>query len=354
MPNESPNVPTPGVARITSSSLALAAALLALILYALAYGQITLSIPDALSALSGTHPDSLTAQIVMDIRLPRVLTAVLAGAALGMAGVLMQALFRNPVADAWSLGLLAGGQLGVALTVTAAAFAGPAAVSFLTLFAGPSITLAAAGGVALTAMGMLALGRRIGAITLLVIGLMLGFTAQGLTSVLLHFAARAGGRVYGGWSDASFAGVEPSSLPWLAAPIAVGVVLAIATAKPLTSLLLGETYARSLGVHVGALRRLALAAAVILVAPVVAFCGPVSFIGLIAPHFARALAGTARILPLLPIAALGGALLALAGDAVVHAPWEQHFLHLNAILAIIGAPIVILILVFSPAMRGWR
>ncbi|MDE0648841.1 MAG: iron chelate uptake ABC transporter family permease subunit, partial [Gammaproteobacteria bacterium] len=171
---------------------------------------------------------------------------------------------------------------------------------------------------------------------------------------LLHFAARAGGRIYGGWTDASFAGVAPEVLPWLGLPILVGTCAAVATAKPLSSLLLGETYARSLGVKVTSLRHAVLAAAVLLVAPVVAFCGPVSFVGLIAPHFARALAGTARILPLLPLAALGGALLALAGDAIIHAPWEQHFLHLNAILAIVGAPAVILILIFSPAVRQWR
>lgn len=336
------------------SNFALAAVLAALALYALAYGQITLSIPEALSALAGSTDDTLVAQIVRDIRLPRVLAAILAGSALGVAGVLMQALFRNPVADSWSLGLLAGGQFGVALTVTAAAFSGPAAVSFLTMFAGPSITIAAAAGVALTAFAMLALGRRVGAITLLVVGLMLGFTAQGLTSVLLHFAARAGGRVYGGWSDASFAGVEASQLLWLTLPILLGLGLAVATAKPLTSLLLGETYAKSMGVRVNALRRLALIATVLLVAPVVALCGPVSFIGLIVPHFARFVTGGARILPLLAPAALGGALLALAGDTLVHSRWEQHFLHLNAILAIIGAPVVILILVFSPAVRGWR
>jgi iron complex transport system permease protein len=325
-----------------------------LVLLALAYGQITLSVGDAIAALFGASDDPLASQIVLDIRLPRVIAAIVAGAALGIAGVLMQALFRNPVADAWSLGLLAGGQLGVALTVSAAAFAGPAAVSFLTVFAGPSITVAAAAGVALAAVAMLALGRRVGAITLLVVGLMVGFTAQGLTSVLLHFAARAGGRIYGGWSDASFAGVETASLPWLAAPIAAGILLAVATAKPLTSLLLGDAYAESLGVRVSALRQAALAATVLLVAPVVAFCGPVSFIGLIVPHLARSLASSARILPVLPLAALGGALLALAGDALVHARWEQHFLHLNAILAIVGAPVVIGILIFSPATRGWR
>ena len=341
-------------ARVSTSGAALLGSLAAFSLLTLTYGQIALPLADTVGALTGTQSSDLARQIVLEIRLPRVAAAIVAGAALGMAGVLMQALFRNPVADAWSLGLLAGGQFGVALTVTAAAFAGPAAVSFLTFFEGPSITLAAAAGVAVAAIAMLALGRRVGAITLLVIGLMLGFTSQGLTSVLLHFAARAGGRVYGGWRDASFAGVAPSALPWLALPILVGACVAVATAKPLSSLLLGEAYARSLGVKVTSLRRAVLAGAVLLVAPVVAFCGPVSFVGLIAPHFARALAGTARILPLLPLAALGGALLALAGDAIIHAPWEQHFLHLNAILAILGAPVVVLILIFSPAVRQWR
>ena len=341
-------------ARVNTSGAILLTALAAHSLLTLTYGQIALPLADTVGALTGLQSTDLARQIVLDIRLPRVAAAIIAGGALGMAGVLMQALFRNPVADAWSLGLLAGGQLGVALTVTAAAFAGPAAVSFLTFFEGPSITLAAGAGVAIAALVMLALGRRVGAITLLVIGLMLGFTSQGLTSVLLHFAARAGGRIYGGWTDASFAGVAPEVLPWLGLPILVGTCAAVATAKPLSSLLLGEAYARSLGVKVTSLRHAVLAAAVLLVAPVVAFCGPVSFVGLIAPHFARALAGTARILPLLPLAALGGALLALAGDAIIHAPWEQHFLHLNAILAIVGAPAVILILIFSPAVRQWR
>ena len=231
--------------RVRTSSAALIAGLAGLSLLTLTYGQIALPLADTLGALTGTQSSDLARQIVLEIRLPRVAAAVVAGAALGMAGVLMQALFRNPVADAWSLGLLAGGQFGVALTVTAAAFAGPAAVSFLTVFEGPSITLAAAAGVAVAALFMLALGRRVGAITLLVIGLMLGFTSQGLTSVLLHFAARAGGRVYGGWQDASFAAIAPAALPWLVLPILIGAAAAVATAKPLSSLLLGETYARA-------------------------------------------------------------------------------------------------------------
>ena len=148
-------------ARVSTSVAVLLAALSALSLLTLTFGQIALPLADTVGALTGTRSTDLARQIVLDIRLPRVAAAVVAGGALGMAGVLMQTLFRNPVADAWSLGLLAGGQLGVALTVTAAAFAGPAAVSFLTVFEGPSITLAAAAGVAIAAFVMLALGRRV-------------------------------------------------------------------------------------------------------------------------------------------------------------------------------------------------
>lgn len=337
------------------TGLGLAMLLLAILVLALAstsIGQVSLSLGASLQGLFDPAADPVIAQIVREIRLPRVLTAIAAGAALGVGGVLMQALFRNPMADAWSLGLVAGGQLGVAMLVTAAAFAGPAALSFVTAFQGPSLTIGAAGGVALMAIAMAALSRRVGNVTLLVVGLMLGFTAQGLVSVIIHFANRAGGKVYSGWNDGNFASVTLDNLPILIIPIIAGLLLAAITAKPLSSLLLGETYARSLGTDVTRLRRTTLLAVMLLVAPVTAYCGPVTFIGLIVPHFARAVAGTARILPLLPLAALSGALLALAADLVVHLPWDQHFLHLNAVLAIVGAPVVILLLIFSPAMRG--
>ncbi len=340
-------------ARSLRGSAGMAAALVLIALISLGYGQVQLGPAEVWASLAG-NGDAVTSQIVRDIRLPRILTAMIAGAALGLAGVLMQALFRNPMADAWSLGLTAGGQLGVGLAVAGAAFAGPAALSFVSAFAGISLTLGAAIGVALTALAMAALAKRVGSITLLVVGLMLGFTAQGLVSVILHFANRAGGRVFSGWNDGTFASVVGGDIPVLLIPVLAGGLLAMLNAKGLTSLLLGETYARSLGADVTKLRRLTLASVVLLVAPVTAYCGPVTFIGLIVPHFARAIADTARILPLLPLAALSGALLALAADFVVHLPWEQHFLHLNAVLALVGAPVVILLLLFSPAMRGQR
>lgn len=339
--------------RTITGSAVLLVAVLGAALFALSWGAIAMPFDAVLAALIG-RGDPGMAQIVTDLRLPRVATAIIAGSALGIAGVLMQALFRNPMADAWSLGLTAGGQLGVALLVTAAAFAGPDAIAALRALEGLSITAGAMLGIGIFALAMAALARRVGTVTLLVAGLMLGFTVQGIVSVVIHFANRVGGRVFSGWNDGTFASVLPADLPMLALPVLAGIVLALFNAKPLTALLLGETYAKSLGTDVTRLRRLTLAAVVLLVAPVTAFCGPVTFVGLIVPHFARAIAGTARILPLLPLAALAGALLTLAADIVVHAPWEQHFLHLNAVLALVGAPVVIALLILSPTMRGQR
>jgi iron complex transport system permease protein len=337
--------------RSLAGASALFVAILVLAAASLCYGQVILSPLDVVGAMTGSGDPTLS-EIVWAIRLPRVLTAVVAGGALGVAGTLMQALFRNPMADAWSLGLVAGGQLGVGLAVAGAAFAGPAVLLFLTSFAGLSLTLGAVIGVAATAAAMAALARRVGNITLLVVGLMLGFTAQGLVSVILHFASRVGGRVFSGWDDGTFSAATTADLPWLVLPVVCGLALAVVNAKGLTALLLGETYAASLGTNVPRLRRSILAATVLLAAPVTALCGPVTFVGLIVPHLARRLARTARILPLIPLAGLAGALLALGADFIVHLPWEQHFLHLNAVLALVGAPVVIALLVFAPAMRS--
>ena len=326
-------------------------ALIGVSVFTMAYGQIALDLGRLIDGLFSPAEDPVAAQIVRDIRLPRVITGLIAGAALGVSGVLMQALFRNPMADAWSLGLLAGGQLGVAMIVTAAAFAGPAAIAFLTAFQGIGLTTGALIGVAVFAALMAGLSRRVGNITLLVVGLMLGFTVQGLVSVIIHFANRVGGRVYSGWNDGTFASTTFDDLTFMAVPISLGLVVAIASAKGLSALLLGDTYARSMGTDVRRLRWLTLGAVVLLVAPVTAYCGPVTFIGLIVPHFARAIARTSQILPLIPRAALSGALLAVSADAMVHLPWEQHFLHLNAILAMVGAPVVIALLLFSPSLR---
>ena len=337
--------------RIWVGSTVLALLLFSLLCASLCIGQVAVSMQSVLGALSGGSGNVMIDHIVTDIRLPRVTMAVIAGAALGIAGVLMQTLFRNPMADAWSLGLTAGGQLGVATVVAAAGFVGPAAISFIQVFEGFSLSVAAGVGVLLSALGMMALSRRVGTISLLVVGLMLGFAIQGLVSVIIHFANRVGAKVYSGWADGTFAAATFDSIAMMILPIALGVCLALVKGKALTSLLLGETYAKSLGTDVVQLRRLTLLAVVLLVAPVTAYCGPITFLGLIVPHLARAISRSAQILPLLPLSALAGAVLAVAADLVVHLPWEVHFLHLNAVLGMVGAPVVILLLIFSPVVR---
>ncbi len=331
--------------------LALAAALATLTLWSMAHGQVGLSLPQVLQALAG-RGDETTTRIVTEIRLPRVAAALLGGAALGVAGLVMQALFRNPLADAWSLGLTAGGQMGAALVVVAGGWIGPAAAAAIGVFAGLGLVTGAALGTLAVALAMMAMARRVGTVTLLVAGLMLGFLAQGLISVLLHFTHRTQGRIYAGWNDGTFANMSGADLPWLALPVAFGLVGAVLIAKRLTALMLGETYAASLGTPLVALRRMALAVVILLVAPVVAYCGPVAFIGLIVPHLARAAMRTGDVPRVLPACALIGALLALLGDFIVHLPWDQHWLHLNAILALVGAPMVIGLLLFSAQMRG--
>lgn len=333
-------------------SAALAAGLMAAMLASLAIGQVVLSPGEVIRGLMGAGTGSVESRIVVELRLPRVLAAMLGGGALALAGLLMQTLFRNPLADAWSLGLMAGGQFGAALIVVAGAVVGPAALAAITGLAGLGIVAGSALGTLLVALAMAAMARRVSTVTLLVLGLMLGFLAQGLISVLLHFTNRTQARLFASWNDATFASMVWPDFMSLGPLVAIGLALTIWLAKPLTALLLGETYAESLGVNVQHLRRWVLAATILLAAPVTAFCGPVAFIGLITPHLARGAIGSARIGALIPATVMIGALLALMADFIVHLPWNQHFLHLNAILAILGAPIVIVLLLNSRSLRA--
>jgi len=180
---------------------------------------------------------------------------------------------------------------------------------------------------------------------------MLGFFAQGMVSVVLHFTTETQGRVFASWNDGSFAGVQWADFPVLVPFVVVGLVAALATVKPLNALLLGERYAATLGVPVERARMIALVGAVVLAAPVTAYCGPVLFIGLIVPHLARGIMNTSDHRILMPAAILMGALLGLSADLVVHLPWERHFLHLNAVNALIGAPVVIAVVLRNRQMR---
>ncbi|MYE15903.1 MAG: iron ABC transporter permease, partial [Gemmatimonadetes bacterium] len=185
--------------------------------------------------------------ILFELRIPRAITALIGGAALGAAGLQLQTLFRNPLAGPWALGLTAGAQLGVAVVVAAGAVVGSEFLSRLAFLSEIGIVVGAfigAGGV----MAVIAsVARRVSTITLLVLGLMLGFLAQGMVSVVLHFTTETQGRVFASWNDGSFAGVYWDHFPVLLPLVAVGLVGALLIVKPLNALLLGERYAGTLG-----------------------------------------------------------------------------------------------------------
>lgn len=323
---------------------ALGATLVGLAALQLSYGLVAIPLRDVLVLLAGGTTDDVWSRIVLDFRLPRALAAVTAGAALGVSGLILQTVFRNPLADPWFLGLVHSARLGVALLVVASGTAGASLLGGLGLVNNVGLVAAAgAGALAMTGV-LLAIAPRVSPVTLLLTGLMLGQTAEGAISVVLHFTSEAQGRAFGSWNDGTFTTVTLLQWRVLAVIALLGVTSAAALVKPLNTLLLGDDYARSLGLHVSRIRMAAVAAAATLAGAVTAFCGPVAFLGILAPHLARALFRTADHRRLVPAAAVLGAALAMLADVVTHLPWSRHFLHMNAVLGLIGGPVVVVIL----------
>ena len=338
--------------RNVATWIALLGAALLLFALELSVGSTRVALSDVARSLFGARVDPGVHTIIWELRLPRALTASLAGAALGLCGLQLQTLFRNPLAGPWALGITAGAQVGVAFVVMSAAVVGSdflrAFESFSSL---GSIAGAGLGAAAVMAL-MAAAAKRVSTVALLIFGLMLGFMAEGLVSVLLHFTNETQARVYASWSDGSYGGVTWERLRLLAPLTACGFAIAVALAKPLNALLLGEDYARTMGADVVRTRFAALAGVILLAGPVTAYCGPITFLGIITPHICRGVLRTADHRSLTPAVILAGASLALVGDLVVHGPWERHFLHLNPVNALIGGPIVVAIILRQRRLGG--
>jgi len=331
----------------------LVSAVASVFLLELMIGAVRIPVAQVISFLAGGSVDvPAWRTILWELRLPRALIALLGGAALGAAGLQLQTLFRNPLAGPWALGITAGAQFGVALVIATGSVVGSSFLLKLGYLSNLGIVLGAfigAGGVAVI---IASVSRRVSTVTLLVFGLMLGFFAEGLVSVVLHFTTETQGRVFASWNDGSFGGVRWDHFPVLLPLLALGLVTSLAIVKPLNALLLGERYAATLGLSVERARFLALASAVVLAAPVTAYCGPILFVGIIVPHMARGILNTSDHRLLMPAAMLMGALLGLSADLFVHLPWERHFLHLNAVNALVGAPVVIWVILRNRQMRS--
>lgn len=332
--------------RILLTLAGLALAVLALFLLDLASGSVRIPPGEVLSALLGRGAgDEARTRIVLVFRLPKAVTALVAGACLAVSGLLLQTLFSNPLAGPDVLGTNAGASIAVALILLAARTSSGSRFLGESGAAGSAALAMAASLGAAAVLGLILLIslRLEGGNAILIVGLLVGFMAGSVVSFLVYFAMPQKVPVYLAWTYGSFQSVTGTQLPVLAAAGGTGLFLAFLLIKPLDALLLGDRYAASVGVNVKAARSAVVAAAALLCGSVTAFCGPVAFLGIAAPHAARGLAGTQRHAALLPAAILSGSLFALLADVLTQVPRNGAVLPLNPLLALTGAPMILLI-----------
>jgi len=295
-------------------------------------------------------------QIILLFRLPRALTAILAGAALAASGLQMQTLFRNPLAGPFVLGINAGASLGVALVVLTVGSVGAASLlASMGLFGDFGVVVAATVGAASVLAAVLFVSKRVqSSTTILILGLMFGYATGALVSILLYFSIAERIQAYIVWTFGSFSGVTWSQLRILAPAVFTGLLIAQMLAKPLNALLLGEAYAQSMGVMVKRARLWIITSASILAGAITAFCGPIAFLGVAVPHLCRALFQTSDHRTLVPVSVLMGATLALLADLVSQMPGSQTVLPLNAVTSLIGAPVVTWVILRQGNFAGRR
>lgn len=279
-------------------------------------------------------------RIIRDVRLPGAITSLVAGGGLAASGLLMQTLFRNPLAGPSVMGLSSGASLGVALLMLAQPL-----WKGLPVPHDLALVIASMAGSVLVLLLILLADRRLGdAVTLLIVGLMVGYLCSALISVLQVASPAAALKGFVLWGMGSFSGVGLDRLPWLVVPVLLGLLGALLLVKPLNALLLGTEQAASLGVDVPATRQRVMWITGILAGTVTAFCGPIAFLGLATPHVARGLLRTSDHAPLMPVTMLLGACLALFCDILCRLPSVGGALPLNAVTSLLGAPVVVWVL----------
>ncbi len=323
----------------------LLSALIALLFVAdVALGKTAMSFSDVWAALSGTGTDDLAGSIVMRIRLPKALVALLAGAALSASGLQMQTLFRNPLAGPYVLGISSGASLGVALFLMGMPLLGAGAASDTLRDVG--MVGAAWIGAALILMVVMAVSTRIKDImAVLILGMMFGSAASAFVELLQYFSPEGSIKSYVVWTMGNLGGVSVQQL-YILAPVALaGLALAIYLIKPLNIMLLGENYARTMGLDVRRMRTLLFVSTTLLAGTVTAFCGPIGFIGIAVPHMARMLFSEADHRVLMPGSILLGAAVMLFCDIVSQLPGAGDLkLPINTVTALMGIPIVVIVI----------
>lgn len=284
----------------------------------------------------GSSLSALEKQILIDIRLPKALTAIIAGIALSIAGLMMQTLFRNPLAGPYTLGISSGATLGVALITMCS-------ILLTTMHTALLLPFAACIGATLVLLLVVAVSKRVTSnVSLLIVGMMFGSIASALVNVLQNYSNPDSLKLFIVWTLGSLHSVGWSDMPFLLGVVIVGLIIVLYVLKPLNGLLLGEDYARGLGINIGRTRLLIVLATGLLAGGVTAFCGPIAFIGVAVPHIARGVLKSSNHRYTIPLSALIGACLLLACDILCSLATSP--LPISTVSALFGAPIIIWII----------
>ena len=327
-------------------TLLLLVAIALLVVVNLLIGSVRIPVEQVCSILIGRGSQSeIYTNIVLSSRLPQVLTAIVAGAGLAVSGLQMQTVFRNPLAGPSVLGISNGSALGVAFVVLLSGQLGGVALSRLGYLGDVAISVAAIVGALAVLLLIVWIAQRVkGNVTLLIIGVMLGYLATAIIGVLKFLSPEEDVKAFVVWGLGSFSRVSGDQMVLFVVLMSLLLPLSFLLVKPMNMLLLGDRYAANLGLHVQRARMQIIVCSGVLVAIVTAYCGPIMFIGLAVPHLARALFRTSDHRLLMPATALCGAALALVCNFIARMPGFEGALPVNSVTALVGAPVIAVVL----------
>ncbi|APY11765.1 iron ABC transporter [Seonamhaeicola sp. S2-3] len=308
-------------------------------------GSVSIPTKDVFNSLIGGATERETWQhIILNYRLPKAITAILVGSGLGISGLLMQTLFRNPLAGPFVLGISSGASLGVALIILGAGLFGGIWASVIT--SKWSIVIAASLGSFLVLLAVMVVSLKVrDTMAILIIGLMFSSITAAIVSILSYFGSADQLQQYIFWGFGSLGNLTWNEILIFVIIYTIGSYLSVLAIKPLNSLLLGENYAKSLGLNIKTNRLTIIIATSLLAGTITAFAGPIAFIGLAIPHMARQIFNTSNHKILLPAVFLFGAIVMLICDSIAQLPSTEFTLPINAITSLVGAPVVIWLLV---------
>ncbi len=308
----------------------------------LALGSVMLPLDQVWGALTGDASTPIVAQnIVLKSRLPQTLTAIFAGAGLAVSGLIMQTIFRNPLAGPTVLGISNGASLGVALIVLLNGAIGGQALATIGVRGEMATVVAGIMGALLIMFLIIQVSTKVkSSVTLLIFGVMVGYVANAFIGVLKFFSIEEDVRTFVVWGLGSFSRVSPDRLLPFSCLMAITLLASIPMAKQLNIMLLGDLYARNLGLNIKRTRTLAVISSSLLCAIVTAYCGPIAFIGLAVPHLCRGLFGSGDHRLLIPGCMVVGASLSLLCNIIARLPGFEGALPINSVAALVGAPVV--------------